>query len=178
MTLKPGNRWYFPNVFFCVGSMCEACKHVCFSELCKVYGGCCQCVRNHVRNYVRTFEGEVYLLTLNTGDKAPWQFGNLMTIVLVASPELQGFGTGAQEHSMWTIPDYSKESKRHKWGHMNVGDLINCFLGLCTLPTISIFFIFFCNATPTRHSYNIAIMPTPETLKGSIKMAVILRRSR
>lgn len=40
---------------------------------------------------------------------------------------------------MCTIPDYSKESKRHKWGHMNVGDLINCLLDLCRLPTISIF---------------------------------------
>lgn len=99
---------------------------------------------------------------------------NLMIIVLVASPQLQGFGTGAQEHSMCTIPDYSKESKRHKWGHMNVGDLINCFLDLCRLPTISIFL----QCDSTRHSYNIAIMPTLETLKGSIKMAVILRRSR
>jgi len=77
-----------PQSFFCVGSMCAACKHVCFQELCKVHGGCCRCVRNHVRNYVRTFEGEVYLLTLNTEywRQSTMALCNLMTIVLVASP--------------------------------------------------------------------------------------------
>ena len=37
-----------PKVFLCRKYvMCAACKHVCFQELCKVYGGCCRCVRNY-----------------------------------------------------------------------------------------------------------------------------------
>ena len=41
-----------------------------------------------MRNYVRTFEGEVYLLTLNTEywRQSTMALCNLMTIVLVASP--------------------------------------------------------------------------------------------